>query len=157
MTPFQKTALRAARLIRQRIAERWLSPSRSAFPDGFCHSLHRLVRLIEIARHRDWPAAVRHLTTDLAREVEYSRQRLAEFAHELQQATPKHLPTESEIFREIMAVHDEFGDVEIDLAEGELAITTDPIVLDDTHLGPFQVRLDIGRLAGRQPYRVVAL
>ena len=71
--------------------------------------------------------------------------------------SPKHLPTESEIFREILAVQDEFGEVEIDLAEGELAITTDPIVLDDTHLGPFQIRLDIGRLAGRQPYRVVAL
>jgi hypothetical protein len=157
MTPFQRTALRAACLIRQRIVERWHSPSRTAFPDGFCHRLHRLLRLIEIARYRAWPAAVRHLTQDLAREVECSRQRLVEFAHQLQQTSPKHLPTEAEIFHEIMAVQDEFGEVEIDLAEGAIAITTDPIVLDDMHLGPFQIRLDIGRLPGRQSYRCVAL
>ena len=158
MTPTEKTALRAARLIRQQISERWRNPGRAAFPDGLGHNARRLMRQIDIARHRGWHAAARQLTTDVAHEVEYCRQRLGEFARQLQQQTiPKNLPMESDIFREIMAVHEEFSEVEIDLQSGEISITTNPIVLQDTHLGPFQVRLDWNRLDRHQPYRVVAL
>ena len=158
MTPTEKTALRAAGLIRQQLSERWHAPSRAAVPDGFWHNLHRLMRQIDIARHRGWHAAARQRTDDLAHEVEYCRQRLGEFARQLQQQSiPKNLPIESELFREITALRDEFTEVEIDLQSGEISVTTDPIVLQDIRLGPFQVRLDWNQLGRHQPYRVVAL
>ena len=158
MPPTDKTTLRAARLIRQQLAERWRAPGCATFPDGFWHTLHRLVRQIDIARQRSWHAAARQRTEDLRHEVEYCRQRLGEFARQLQQqAIPKALPTEADIFREITAVHDEFSEVEIDLRSGEISITTEPIVLHDIELGRFQVRLDWSRLGRHQPYRVVAL
>jgi hypothetical protein len=47
-----------------------------------------------------------------------------EFARHLQQAIPKKFPTESDIFQDIMAVIDEFSEVEIDLQSGEISITT---------------------------------
>jgi hypothetical protein len=116
------------------------------------------MRQIDIARHRGWHAAARQLNADLAYEVEYCRQRLGEFARQLQQQTiPKNLPTESDIFRDIMAVYDEFPEKEVDLQSGEISVTTDPIVLEETYLGPIQVRLDWNRLGSHQPYRVVAL
>lgn len=119
--------------------------------------MRRLMRRIEIAQHRGWHAAAGQLTANLIREADYGYQRLAEFARLLRRTPPRDLPTESEIFREIMAVHGEFSEVEIDLEGGELIVTTDPIVLEDTPLGPFQIRLNVNRLDGRQPYRVVAL
>jgi hypothetical protein len=157
MKATEKTALRAARLIRQQLFQRWQAPSRAAFPDEFWHNIERLMRQIDIARYRGWHAAARQRTEDLGHEVEYCRQRLGDFSRQLQHVIPKKIPSESEIFEEIMAVHDEFSEVEIDLQSGEICITTEPIVLDDTHLGPFQVRLDWNRLGSHQPYRIVAL
>jgi hypothetical protein len=81
------------------------------FPDGFWHNMHRLMRQIDIARRRGWHAAARQLSEDLRHEVEYCRQRLGEFSRQLQQTVPKKLPTESEVFREIMAIHDDFSEV----------------------------------------------
>jgi hypothetical protein len=140
------------------MAERWQSTGITVFPDSHWHAPQRLARQIDIARHRGWHAAARQLTDDLWHEVEYCRQRLGDFARQLQQqAAPKTLPTESDVFREILAVHDEFSEVEIDLESAELCITTEPIVLEDTDLGRFQVRLEWNRLGSHQPYRVVAL
>ena len=48
----------------------------------------------------------------------------------------------SDIFRDILALYDEFEEVAIDLNEHTLAVTTDRIVLDDVNLGPFKIRLD---------------
>jgi hypothetical protein len=104
------------------------------------------MRQIDIARQRGWHGAARQLSDDLRHEVEYCRQRLGDFSRQLQQSIPKKLPTESDIFHEIMAVHDDFSEAEIDLQSGEISITTDPIVLQDTHLGRFQIRLDWNRL-----------
>ena len=120
--------------------------------------MQRLMRQIDIARHRGWHAAARQLSEDLGTRWSTAASDWASSpANCSSTIPPRKLPTESDIFREIMAVHDEFSEVEIDLQSGEISITTDPIVLQETHLGPFQVRLDWNRLGSHQPYRVVAL
>ena len=48
----------------------------------------------------------------------------------------------SDIYRDILALDEEFEEVDIDLDEHELSVTTDRIVLEDVHLGAFQIRLD---------------
>ena len=63
----------------------------------------------------------------------------------------------SDIYRDILALDDEFEEVEIDLDEHELSVTTDRIVLEDIDLGPFEIRLDWQRLGASSAYRVVAL
>ena len=48
------------------------------------------------------------------------------------------LASASDIYRDILALHDEFEEVEIDLDEHELSVTTDRIVLEDMNLGRFR-------------------
>ena len=157
MNPTEKTALRAARLIRQQLCR--------AVARAHPHRLSRWV-LAQLApahaadRLRPAPGlACRGPPTDQGsrHEVEYCRQRLGEFARQLQQTIPKasshrvgHLSGDHGGPRRIFGGGDRSPN-------GEISITTDPIVLDDTHLGPFQVRLDWNRLGSHQPYRVVAL
>ncbi len=72
------------------------------------------------------------------------------------QSTPRVLPTPSEIYRDILAFHAEFDEVEIGFDAHELCVTTDAIVLSDIDLGRFDIRLDWQRMGGPHPYRVVA-
>jgi hypothetical protein len=70
---------------------------------------------------------------------------------------PRLPATVSAIYRDLLALSREFEHVEVDLSTREVAVTTDPIVLDDVFLGDFEIRLswdDIGDI--RQPYRVIA-
>ena len=62
------------------------------------------------------------------------------------------------VYRDILVLQQEFDGFEIDFENHELAVTTDPIVLENTDLGRFQVRLDWSQIGtSKQPYRVVAL
>ena len=63
----------------------------------------------------------------------------------------------SDIYRDILALYEEFEEVEIDLDEHTLSVTTDRIVLEYVRLGAFEIKLDWRRLGDSQPYRVVAL
>jgi hypothetical protein len=45
----------------------------------------------------------------------------------------------------------------IDLREGVLAVTTEPVLLDGVQLGAFDINLEWGRMAARSCYRVVAI
>jgi hypothetical protein len=71
-------------------------------------------------------------------------------------STSRVLRSPSEIYRDILALHAEFDEVEIDFDAHELRVTTDAIVLSDIDLGRFDIRLDWQRLGGPHPYRVVA-
>jgi hypothetical protein len=62
------------------------------------------------------------------------------------QSTPPALGT---IIAELRQLGDEFDDVEIDLKQGLIGVTTAPIVLEDINLGPFSIELHVSRLADR--------
>jgi hypothetical protein len=63
----------------------------------------------------------------------------------------------SNVYQDILALYEEFEDVEIDVAEHELRVTTDRIDLEGIFLGAFQIRLDWHSLNDLPAYRVVAL
>lgn len=65
-----------------------------------------------------------------------------------------------QIVREIQQVASDFGAVRFDRSTRQLAAQTDPIMLEDVHLGRFEISLDIDRIGDgyhRCPYCIEAL
>jgi len=158
MIPIQKAALTAARVIRDRLAERHRDSAAIAMPDRPWTNARRLFGQIERAHQHGWDGAARQLTLDFGHEIACCRDRLTELEHRLHsRSTQSCLPAVGEVYREIMALYDEFADVEMDLDSHEIVVTTDRIVLEGIDLGPFAVRLNWDQLGRSHPYRVVAL
>jgi hypothetical protein len=64
--------------------------------------------------------------------------------------------TFGEIYADLLAVEDEFDEIEFDIRHERLSVTTEPITLRDTYLGPFEIRLDWGRASSDAAYRIIA-
>ena len=67
------------------------------------------------------------------------------------------IASQGDIYQDLLALEEEFPEVQIDLAEAQISVTTEPLILEGIHLGPFQIRLDWQQLKATHPYRVVAL
>ena len=52
------------------------------------------------------------------------------------------LPTQRELFQEIIALEGEFDEVRLD-RKGTLSVVTEPIILDGFDLGRFEIALDV--------------
>lgn len=65
------------------------------------------------------------------------------------------LPTLRLIYEELVAIEAEFPAVELN--QGELVITTEPVTLEDIGFGPFQISLQLRRLDDEMPFLVTAL
>jgi hypothetical protein len=156
MTEEEKTAFEAAGRIRDRLRD--LARERLAIrlPIDYWQEITKLARQIEIARARGWLSAARSLRTDLARAVDYCRDRLAGLFVELDK-DPTPIPTLSTLYHEILGLYEEFEDVERDLEEHELRVTTEPITLEGISLGRFQIQLDWERLGVPSSYYIKAL
>ncbi len=98
------------------------------------------------------------LIVELRCQLETCRYRLADLVDNLRaQDLDLGLPTEGEIFRDILGLQAEFDEVELVPDSGEIRVTVGPIVLEDIDLGRFQICLDWLGTGSASPYRVVAL
>ena len=100
-------------------------------------------------RRRELRACVRHLTNDL-RTIE-------------QAITPPSVAEQHasirDIFTDLVALQNEFADVEVDWKQKTLSAVTEPITLQDLELGPFEIRLAWDDSTADHPfdYSVIAL
>lgn len=62
-----------------------------------------------------------------------------------------------DVFRDLLALREEFAAVNYDRSSHQLRVRTEEIELEDIELGPFEIRLDLDRLHDDPVYRVVAL
>jgi len=60
---------------------------------------------------------------------------------------PTEIPTIREIVEALDQLADEFDEVVCNRSGGTISVTTEPIELADTYLGPFEIRLDVNRIA----------
>jgi hypothetical protein len=158
MPAVDKSALRAAVLIHEHVAVPYPPRRPIHLSDYHWNEAQRLVRQIELAYRRGWRRAVESLNTDLT-------QMLTNFQRELGWAitglrdrkTPPRIATVADMYHDILALHDEFDHVAINVKEHTLRVTTDRVVLDDVRLGRFEIVLDWRDLGKHPPYRVVAL
>ena len=122
-----------------------------------CATLHRK---LQKATQRGWQSAAGRLQHELRSAVERLRVELVELEQHLRSSTtPSHKASAGELYRDLLALHDEFEDVFLDRRGRQLSVTTEAIILDDVHLGPFEIRLDWSSVSRSHSncYRVIAV
>ena len=126
-------------------------------PTESWHQVADCFRRLRLARERGWQAPTAELTRRLQAECRYLINRLqsaVERANALLTSRPR--PRVSDVFRELVALDEEFDEVECDVAKGTLAVTTAPITLEDFQLGRFQIVLELEHVHSYSPYCVIA-
>lgn len=154
----QRQMLRIAAAIHDRYVCQQHNDIPIELPDDAWRYCLELVRQIDRAGRHGWHGAAGRLRRELAGRLDLFRSGLKGVLQRLQ--SPQNRPSFAsvqDIYRDILALHDEFDDVSWDLRVETLSVTTPDIVLEGIFLGPFEIRLDFSQLTGPEAYRVVAL
>jgi hypothetical protein len=154
----QKILLRAAERISSHLHRLKAASISVELPDGDWTQCQSLMRQVDLCTTRNWHHAAAVLTDRLERSLECCSDRLREISRQVS-ASGRLLPPQTvrEIFRDLLALSDEFEDVKVDRSNQTLSVTTEPIVLEEIDLGPFEIRLHWDRVGERRPYEIVAL
>jgi len=154
----QKVLLRAAERISSHLQRLRAVPITFELPDGDWVQCQSLRRQIDLCTHRNWTHAAAVLEDRLERSLERCSDRLQEIRRQVS-GSGRLMPPQTvrEIFKDLIALSDEFEGVRVDGANQTLSITTEPIVLEEIDLGAFEIRLHWDRIGERRPYEVVAL
>jgi hypothetical protein len=154
----QKILLRAGDLIASHLQRLRAVPITFELPDTDWLQCQSLMRQIDLCTNRNWTHAASVLEDRLERSLERCSDRLREISRQVSASGRLQLPqTVREIFRDLIALSDEFEDVKVDGANQTLSVTAEPIILKEIDLGPFEIRLHWDRIGERRPYEVVAL
>ena len=150
--------LRAASLIHEQLVARDRALTDICLPEDQWREATRLMRQIEQAQHRGWPRAAAELASSLRRDLEDLCHHLTAQVETLRRPLAgRTVAGEAEIYRDLVALGEEFEGLECDFGKHEVCVTTVPIVLEGYYLGPFQIRLDWRQLQATSAYRVVAM
>jgi hypothetical protein len=154
----QKIVLRAAERISSHLSRLKGAPLPVDLPDGDWTQCQSLMRQIDLCTNRSWTHAAAVLEDRLERSLERVSDRLQEIRRQVS-GSGRLMPPQTvrEIFKDLIALSDEFEGVSVDGANQTLSVTTEPIVLEEIDLGPFEIRLHWNRIGERRPYEVVAL
>ena len=112
-----------------------------------------------ICMSRGWSAAA----TKIVRGLEAGLRDMPYHVSNTQQAINARdtkIPTVRDIAEELRQLEDEFAQVDCDPSNRTVSVVTEPIELEGIYLGPFEVRLHIGRIASDIPqasFDVIAL
>ena len=159
MNKSDKELLRAAIAIHDHAHRQGPLPGTIHLPEYAWAQIQRLRRQINVAQERGWHLAASSLAAELAETCRSFHRQLETAFHDLPtRDLPRLRPNVSAIYQDLLALRNEFDEVEIDLKAHELTVTTDTIELEGVLLGNFQIRLDWTQTGlVSQPYRVVAL
>ena len=114
---------------------------------------------LEQCAYRSWHGAAARLTSQMEhklRDLPYSVEQTLHMISNVR----NQLPSLRHIFEELSQLENEFGRIECNLQERTVSVFTDPIELDGTFLGDFEIRLEIDKLAqlrDSNAFRIVAL
>lgn len=129
---------------------------------GLIEQMNRLVsirRKLSLCESRNWQAAgekvLRHVEAAL-RDVPYDMQQVEQAV----QACNIKVPSVTEVYQELSQADEEFDGLLYHKEGDLLAVTTEPIELNDVHLGEFEIQLHVPSLAEMRYnaiYRIFAL
>jgi hypothetical protein len=159
MNQQQRMAIRAAVLIHEHVAGHGADTDTIQLPEYSWQHVQRLRQQFVRAHERGWRLAEKALVRDLndaLRRVQYELEGAVRRAEAYRQPRPPISP--AEIYHDIVALRQEFDELEIDFSSHELVVTTESIVLEGIDFGRFAIHLDWSQIgSSKQPLRVVAL
>tara|TARA_R110000868_G_scaffold123899_1_gene327814 strand:- start:2984 stop:3949 length:966 start_codon:yes stop_codon:yes gene_type:complete len=119
----------------------------------------RLLRKRQQTQRKGWDSAASKLERELKTGVTQLIQQLTTLYQDLSSdASKQQIFSVKELYAELQALEEEFGEVNLDLREQSISINTEPIELEGVYLGPFEIRLKYANLKmdNGAPYRVFA-
>ncbi len=119
----------------------------------------RLMRKRQQAQRRGWDSAASKLERELIFSVAQLIQQLTTLHGKLSSDSPQQqISSVGEIYAELLAIEEEFGELQLDLRAQSISVITERIELEGVYLGPFEICLDYGNqnTDGSLHYRVIA-
>ncbi|WP_417379067.1 hypothetical protein [Gimesia sp.] len=118
----------------------------------------RLIRKRQRALRRGWKSAALKMERDLKTSVTQLIQQLTALHTELSSDSPQQISSVKELYAELLALEDEFGELKLDLRAQTISVITEPIQLEAVYLGPFEICFHYGspNTDGSLHYRVIA-
>jgi hypothetical protein len=158
MVDNQKSLLRAAERIFSHLQRLRAAPVLVELPETHWTECQSLIHKIHHSRIHSWNHAAALLEDRLERALSRCLERLQETSRHVSSSGRQSPPqTAREIFRDLVALSDEFESVTIDVPNQTLSVMTEPIVLEEIGLGRFEIGLHWDRIGECRPYEVVAL
>ncbi|QDU89059.1 hypothetical protein Pla175_24450 [Pirellulimonas nuda] len=155
MNPRQKMLWRAASAIAETYARRQDVLPLPAEPLPL-DAVARLTRMMRHACRHHYRAASRRLRPRLERALRDLAVTATSQAERLcRERRAGQAPTLGGLYRDLLAIDEEFPQLEINLPQRRLLVATGPITLEGVALGPFLLSLDWGTLGGDQPQLLV--
>ncbi len=126
-------------------------------PTSTWDSCVELLRQSQRAEMRGWHLAGQELQRELGYAVDSLKSEITSLAGRLPRHTTKsYVATVSNIYADLLALDDHFDQLDFDLRGRWISVSTEPITLEGIYLGPFDIQLDLQRIAGDCPYRIIA-
>jgi len=157
MLPPHQLLIRVALAIQSQYESFANRPCLFELPHAAWQESLRAAELLEHARRRRWSAAGNELTFRVRNACNVAAHELTRIAELLKPRVNPRIPALRELYSELVALYDQYEHIRIDRRAGVLAVTTDPIVLEDMTLGPFEIRLRWSKLPDPTCYSILAL
>ena len=158
MPQLNKTLLRISCLLHSALCRPVLKYPAVPLPVRSWSDCLRLSHSLELCAAHGWNIAGSRRKRDLVNELDSLQQAIERLSCQLQEELRQRpFASDSDLYRDLVALAEEFAAVEYRGAEKLLCATTAPITLEGIDLGPFEIRLACG---GRDPlpsYKVIAL
>ena len=158
MQRINKPIWRAAAAIHNQLARCQIQRSAVNLPSESWRTLEQIARQVEQAERRGFDRATKRLLADLVCHAERLHlelsMRAAQWRKEAQRPGP---PNVADVYRDLLALNEEFEEVNCDLKASTLSVRTAPIDFLDIQLGTFRIELDWADCKSSFAYRVVAL
>jgi hypothetical protein len=158
MTTFSRLLVRVAVRIQDQYELAAAQQSHIELPEYEWRECQRLLRLSAHAERMRWDSAYRLLQEPLRRRVSSLGEEFGRLSEQFATpGVPRSVPQLRDLYDELVDLHEEFDDVRIDLRNEVIAVRTEPIVLLDVELGPFEISWVWSRLQRNPAYWVRAL
>ena len=126
-------------------------------PEVHWHELLRIFSRRQFAQARNWSVANESLRTEATGVIRLLLRQLEDCQKSLEIAEPRAITPVFEMVADLLALPNEFSDVQVELKERAVSVVTDEIRLESVSLGRFRILLELDELGAFQPYSVIAL
>ena len=152
-----KPLIRLAGRIHQELLRTQKQPPLPELPQAAWRDAERWLWYLRFGQERGWTGAVAAARGDLvfALRAIVTQSEMALAVLEGGKSSPLVLSMH-DIYEELVAVEQEFDEVDWDWKKGTLSVVTEPITLEEIDLGSFEIVLDWRNVDSTMSYRVVA-
>ena len=158
MPQVNKALLRISRLLHSALCRPALNHSSVLLPVRSWSDCLRLSHSLELCAVRGWQIAANSRKRDLVNELDSLQQAIERLSCQLQEELRQRpFASDSDLYRDLVALAEEFPAVEYRDEQNLLCLTTAPLSLEGIDLGPFEIRLDCRGRDSLPSYKVIAL